>query len=346
VGGRRVVAVFPAALGTNPYLDLLHGALGEAVSVIAAEPYRSGWWREVEADVVHLHWLEAIEWEEGAATAAVTRVRAATLLENLRGLRTRGTRVVWTVHNLHPHESRHPELDAELGRAVIGEVDAVVVHSEFAARRVRAELGEPRALIVAPHGHYGTAYPPEVRARAWIREQLGLPADAFVYLMFGMLRRYKRVPEAARAFRALPDPDARLLIAGAPHPDTLDELRAAVDGEPRIMLDLEYVADDEVAAYHAAADAAVFNHAEVFSSGAVILALSYGLPVVIPEASGAGEIALPGAAETFAAGELTDALARVRAGDRRAAALASAAACTWERTAERVLTAYDVRPVT
>ena len=88
----------------------------------------------------------------------------------------------------------------------------------------------------------------------------------------------------------------------------------------------------------------MFNHAEVFSSGAVILALSYGLPVVIPAASGAGEIALPGAAETFAPGGLTDALARgSRDGDRREVALASAAACTWERTAERVLAAYGLR---
>ena len=204
--------MFPAALGTNPYLDLLHGALGESVSVVAAEPYRRGWWREAEADVVHLHWLEAIEWEAGPATPEVTRTRAATLLENLRGLRMHGARVIWTVHNLRPHESRHPELDAELGRAVVGEVDAVVVHSEFAARRVREELGEPRALVVAPHGHYGAAYPPEARSRALgpraarpARRRVRVPDVRDAAPLQARARGGARVPRPARLGRAAAD---------------------------------------------------------------------------------------------------------------------------------------------
>jgi glycosyltransferase involved in cell wall biosynthesis len=94
---------------------------------------------------------------------------------------------------------------------------------------------------------------------------------------------------------------------------------------------------------HTAADAAVVGYREVFSSAALLLALSLGLPTVVPAEGSALEVATPPAVEPFAAGRLVDALEAVQTGDaqaRREAALAAARAADWEAIGRRTATIY------
>jgi beta-1,4-mannosyltransferase len=82
---------------------------------------------------------------------------------------------------------------------------------------------------------------------------------------------------------------------------------------------------------------------EVFSSGALLLALSHGLPVVAPRESSAPEVAEPPALEAFEPGDLTAALARVSDAtqpSRREAALDAARRQSWDIAAARVRDAY------
>jgi glycosyltransferase involved in cell wall biosynthesis len=197
---------------------------------------------------------------------------------------------------------------------------------------------------VAPHGHYVGAYGEANGDRSARRHALGLPDDAFVFLVFGQLRAYKRVGDAIRAFRALESERAHLVVAGSPLSDAVrDDVVAAAGDDPRVHLRLGFVRDDEVAGLHRAADAAIVAYPEVFSSGALLLALSQGLPVVAPRESSAPEVAGPQAVEAFAPGGLTEALARA-SGDgapaRRDAALAAAERHSWDVTAARVRDAY------
>jgi glycosyltransferase involved in cell wall biosynthesis len=186
-------------------------------------------------------------------------------------------------------------------------------------------------------------YPPATRSRSAARAAIGLPGDAYTYLIFGQLRRYKRIPEAIRAFRTLPDRDARLLVAGAVRDATLRaELTDAAAGDTRVLLRLEHVPDERVTEIHRAADACVLPYGQVFSSGALLLALSLGLPVVAP-AAGSAEIAARPAIEPFEEGGLADALRAVRSGDqaeRTRAACAAAARFDWEPIADRTLQLY------
>ena len=69
---------------------------------------------------------------------------------------------------------------------------------------------------------------PNVVSRAEACRRLGLPEDAFVYLLFGALRPYKGLEELIAAFRQLADPDAVLLAAGQVWPESYGlHLRAA-----------------------------------------------------------------------------------------------------------------------
>jgi len=210
------------------------------------------------------------------------------------------------------------------------------------------ELGiAPERIAVVPHGSYVGVYPSQPDAEAArhaTREELGLPGEAFVFLAFGHLRGYKEIGLLLEAFAQVADERARLLIAGLP----LDEqatkaTREAARRDPRIRLVLEFVPDERVAELFAAADAAVLCRGDGGTSGALILALSLGTPVVAAAVPTATEL-LQGerAGWLFAPGDkasLSGALERA-ASDRSAAAKGAAARAIadeipWEGLAPR-----------
>jgi beta-1,4-mannosyltransferase len=343
-------AVFPEPDFNNPYQALLKAALERAgVTFVPGGRLDVDFARTADLEVVHLHWLEqflqggerpGLEWLLAPARAA--RIAAA-----LWVLRRRGVRVVWTLHNLGSHERRHRVAEWLL-RVLVGRLaHAVTVHSRYAARRARRVFGRRTEVHLALHSNYIGVYPRERRRRATVRRSLGLPEDAYVYLAFGHVRPYKRMDDLVTCFRSLPDADARLVVAGAVRdPEMADWLERQALEDSRVVVHEGPVDDGLVSAFHIAADAAVLNYRDVVSSGVLMLAFSYGLPVVAPSATTATEIAESPAVEAFEPGELAGALARMRAGDqptRRRAALAVAEECTWERMAEAVLSAYGVK---
>jgi beta-1,4-mannosyltransferase len=324
-----------------PYLKMLHPAL-ERRGVRLVQPSSVHAVAASSVDVVHLHWLEYLV---GADSLARSTARTARLLWTLRRLRGSETRVVFTVHNLRPHEPRHPRLEALATRAVLRSADAVIAHSAYAARRIQDSYGEVPNLAVIPHGHFIGLYPPR-RGREETRAQLGIPPAAFTYLLFGQLRRYKRIPEAIRAFSSLPDEDLRLVVAGSAwDTEVRDAVQRAAEGDARITLMLKHVPDGQVADLHAAADAAVLPYRQVFSSGALLLALSHGLPAVAP-VDGTTEIAQEPALECFNGDGLAPALKAIREGDpaaRRQAAREAAERLDWGPIADRTLQVYERR---
>jgi beta-1,4-mannosyltransferase len=336
------VAMFPDLVSTDPYSDLLDAALrGRGIEVERPAVLDRNWARAAlgRVDAVHLHWLEFLFYSRGSRLRRLGSMYAQGLrvISALRLLRGAGVRVIWTVHNPSPHESGYPRLHRLLRRAVLDAAEVVVVHSSYAAAQVERLLAPRARVCVAKHGGYVGVYPPPRETRAQTRERLGIPTDAFVYLIFGHVREYKRVPEAIRAFRELTAPDARLLVVGAAGPPRA-ATEAAARGEPRVLLHLRSLGEDQVADVFQAADTLVLNYAEVFSSGALLLAQAFGLPVVAPAAGSAIELAPPPATIAFAEGGLLAALSAARrdAPRRRQAARAAAEITSWDETA-RVL---------
>jgi beta-1,4-mannosyltransferase len=317
----------------NQYLDRLMAAVaGEGLEAVPIRPTPRAV-RRRDLAAVHVHWPEYL-----------VPHRSASPLDALRLLRLyaalRLVRVVWTVHNLGPHDASVSWAAHRAYDVVARTADVFVVHSRAAAERAEARYPRARGrTVVAPHGHYLGVHPPARTPRAEVRARHGIPGDAFLLLAFGQIRAYKRLAELSAAVNG----DVQLLIAGA-----------AVDGEvaaelertagPGVHLDVRRIPDDEVADLYGAADAAVLNYAEVFSSGSLLLALSQGVPVVSAASDAVAEVAGEPAVVTFRdLGELPDAVARLRAVGppaRRAAALAAAEAASWERAAAVLARAY------
>ncbi len=125
---------------------------------------------------------------------------------------------------------------------------------------------------------------PDVDAAA-LRRRIGLSADEPVVLFFGTLSRYKGVDILIDAFPAIRDATgARLVLAGFPSPDfdvRAHEAQARSRGvEDAIVWVPEYVASGEVAAWMELASAIVFPYRDIYQSGALHIAQTFGVPIV------------------------------------------------------------------
>jgi glycosyltransferase involved in cell wall biosynthesis len=328
---------------TASYIGLLRDAMrSQGVEVVTDLALKQCLRSEAGLDVVHLHWLEYVTPLDSTPRWGLVRsaVRSGRFLRDLIRLRRRGISVVWTAHNLRPHEPRQPILEHVLAVATLLLSHGVITHSRYARERLSRLYPATGKASVIPHGNYVNAF-----AGYGIADPDRSSGAPFEFLCFGQIRPYKQLPELVRAFRALPYDDVRLVIAGKPVVDAeLERIREAAGGDKRVVIDARLVPDDEVSAFHRRAHAAIFAYRDVFSSGALVLALSYGLPVVAPAVSTATELVRPPGVETFAPGELTAGLDRMRTGEwsaRRDAALEAADAHPWSAVAASTVALYE-----
>jgi len=74
-----------------------------------------------------------------------------------------------------------------------------------------------------------------------------------------------------------------LLICGKPLPSRLGrELQSRAESDPRVILRLERIPEDDLSRILRAADAVVLPFRDILTSGSAILALSHGRPVIAP----------------------------------------------------------------
>ncbi len=334
----------------NPYIALLYTALrAQGVSVQAADLRP---WRLLAGgqgyEALHIHWPEYVMVGAGSGLTHEIRVRSAALAlhASVRLLRARGVRIVWTAHNIRPHDPDVPASQIDLYRWLGREADAVIVHTPHAGQLVRERLGRTGPMYLARHGNYLGAYASPKLDRKTLRGRYGFDDTDQILLAFGQIRTYKRLVELVGDFEASTPPSAHLIIAGAPK-DTgvTQELKRMAAANNRVVLLDRYIPEREVAELYALADLAVLNYSEVFSSGALLLALSLGLAVLTPRQGTDEFVGRPAlfAWEASPFEVMSEAL-DVADDLRRSAALAAARTHDWADSARVHIQAYEGGP--
>lgn len=261
----------------NPYITLLYGAVrahGVQVDDFDRRKLLDRY------DVIHVHWPQALVRWSSPMTAAQD---VAKVLALLRLAKARGSKLIWTGHDLRPHDSIRPGLHRFYVSAFTRMVDGWISLGDAAADVLREEYPQIRdkPCFVIRHGHYRGAYG-DAPDKAVARKQLELPPDAPVLLLLGQIRRYKNVPKLIQAFGDVHG--AHLVVAGEVRgdPDLATEVEQAAVGNPNVTVKLGIVPSADIPAWHAAADVVVlpYSPTSALHSGAAFLALSYNRPVV------------------------------------------------------------------
>jgi beta-1,4-mannosyltransferase len=330
---------------TNPYTALLADALrarGIDVQLSDLRPWKRP---RVVPDVLHIHWPEAIMVSPGAGPRWVAKATAASVLlrKSVVDFQRRGARVIWTAHNAEPNAKNTLRIQKANYAWMASAVDGIIAHSRFAGETVRGKWPDAAPIYLAPHGNYAGVYGP-AKSRTRARTSYGITEDEIVVLAFGQLRAYKRLIELARSFsKQVSSPNVRLLVAGAAaENEVARDLHEMASLDRRIVLDVRHIPVDEVSSVYATADFAILNYREVFSSGALLLALSQGVSCFSPRAGTADEIGSTPAIWTFVEEpfERFEEALGVPLTERRSAALGAADANSWSRAAEAHIVAY------
>ena len=114
---------------------------------------RTCWSLTIRPQLIHLHWPEALyRWINQDTPERQSRQ----FLDALDEARRRGAKLVWTVHNVAPHEHSGSDLDAATYQSVIDRADLIVHHCPASVTLLESSYRVPRTTrsVVTPHGHY------------------------------------------------------------------------------------------------------------------------------------------------------------------------------------------------
>ncbi len=278
----------PVIHASNPYQRLL--AEGLARHGVTVEEYtgpmrffskKSPHIADAGVPLLHLHWLP-----NAGGTPFKARINSAIFHRDVKAVRKSGKRIVWTAHNIVAHESAAAEQERRSTAKFVREsVDAVIAHGRSAVSEIVEAFGLPddRKIHVIPHGNYDGCYPP-APDQAEARKRLGLPPGKLVYLFLGAIRRNKGLPDLLDTFGSLPESaDAHLVIAGKPSNDA--DVLAAVERArttPNVTLHDRFVDGEELSAFFGACDVVVLPYRSGLTSGALLLALTFGKACIAP----------------------------------------------------------------
>jgi beta-1,4-mannosyltransferase len=287
------VLIYPKAR-SNPYHELLYGALraghptdkfkyvsaGLATAIL---PLILVIRRLQGYDTFHLHW-HAFYIPQQLPLPFRGRISLWNTLFSLRLIKALGYSLVWTVHNALPHEPQTSD-DKRVTRVTAALADGLIVHSSRALDTLKEMGADVSRAAIIPHGNYDGVYPVKL-SRDEARQQLQVKPEETVILFFGNIRPYKGIEDALLpAFDQLGKntPNLKLIIAGKCQDTTLQNtiLNYAAQHE-NVTFTNGSVPDEDVAMYFNAADVVCLPFQAITTSGSIILAATFGKPLVAP----------------------------------------------------------------
>lgn len=295
------VLMMPDYRADNPYQSLLEQALTQlSVSVRFPQGYRRilPFYRAVidcskkagiQTNILHLHWLGPYikgNW------VLLRWLYAFKFLIDIWLVKRAGVKVVWTVHNLVSHDTQNACLELWIRRRLAQSVDQLIVHNESSKVAVSELYRSPLSCIsVIPIGHYRGVYPPGINA-VEARRLLNLPDTGHVFLWQGILRPYKGVKTLIKTWIQHQNvfTDHTLLVAGpAFDEDYANQISALIASYSNIRLSLVFIEDNRLPLFFSAASVVVLPFKQILTSSSLMLAMSYGKPVIAPRIGGIPE---------------------------------------------------------
>jgi glycosyltransferase involved in cell wall biosynthesis len=299
----------------NPYQQLLTLAMpdhditamgaaniGEGVQLIRGASH-------LDQRVLHLHWLNVVL--SGATTLDEAKARIGSFERTLDALHKQGVRLVWTMHNVLPHESVFEELEVRVREIIVQRAEMVHIMNPDTVAMAEPYFYIPADKVVRVEHPGYQGYYPERMSRSGARAQFGFGPEEQVSLVLGAIKPYKGLLDLAATFDRLSAAHPRklnLLIAGGAGDDEgTQRLLEMASMHPAIHVLPERIIPEDVWTLFAAADNAIIPYKASLNSGALVLALSMGVPVIASSTAGSTHLLADGAGVVYSTSAELDA---------------------------------------
>ncbi len=255
-------------------------------------------------------WIRGIRYVRGALSSVLSAVRRRQhlchfhffhvgFLELFIVLLAKACRrhVVITAHDV---ESFVRELEIPiLNKFVYRQAARVIAHNEYSRSALveGLQLAEKRVVVI-PHGNYLHMLQDAPR-QAEARSRLNVSKNAKVILFFGQIKKVKGLELLLNAMpRVLKvHPKAVLIIAGKPWKigfDIYERKITQLGIADQCIQHIRFIDDIDVPVYYSAADIVALPYTQIYQSGVLLMAMSYGCPVVVSDLPGMTEIVADG----------------------------------------------------
>ena len=183
-------------------------------------------------------------------------------------------------------------------QALIDQCDGIMVMSE-ASRALLEQTYRVQSTTdvkTIKHGHYIDCYPNEL-TRSQARASLDIDESEKVLLALGSIKPYKGHLKLVETFGKLGLENSRLIVAGGTNNhDYVEVIEAEAERQRQssgcqIDTYLSMVPDDQLQRYFNAADVCVLPFENVLNSGSLLMAMSFGIPIIAPATGSLPEVA-------------------------------------------------------
>lgn len=177
---------------------------------------------------------------------------------------------------------------------------AIIAHNEISKLELVQKLGVPELKIkVIRHGNHAEYF--AVRpTRLEACKALDLDPDDFNIVFFGQIKEVKGLDILIKALPMVVQQSrrsVRLVIAGRVWKDDFSKYQSLIDElnlVDRVKLFIRYISDEELPAFYASADVMVLPYKRIYQSGVVLMAMTFGTPVMVSDIPGMVEVVTDG----------------------------------------------------
>ncbi len=292
-------------------------------------------------DLLHVQWLPFLEW-------------SSIEVWWLRLLKKRNIRMVYTVHNVFPHDSEAGKKYNKNIVRVFDTVDALIVHTHMTKKRLCAEFGVlPDKVRVIPLGPFFHDSRPVTRSQARIK--LGLPDGALIALMLGTVKPYKGIEFLLKSWQTVTREcdNIILVLAGSGDQGYMEKISASVPElglEKSVRTFFRPFTTDEIILFHSASDMVVLPYKDITQSAALFTAMAFGKAIIATAVGGFTETLKDGKTALLVdyddSGGLASAILRLAGSPEEMTALGSGALeelkvnYSWDRIAQMTMECY------
>jgi glycosyltransferase involved in cell wall biosynthesis len=161
----------------------------------------------------------------------------------------------------------------------------------------QAQIRKNKDIECIPPGNYIDVYGPLWQGdRNALRKEYGLSENSIVLLSLGSVRPYKSLEPLIEAVIEVTKKGVplELLIVGKASKEYGEEIKKVVNGNKAVVLNLNFFPDEDTPKLHGLADYSALYYGEsALGSAAILLSLSYGVPVISRDFA-VSELVIPG----------------------------------------------------
>ena len=158
----------------------------------------------------------------------------------------------------------------------------IVVHNNFSKNELSKVINiDQKKINIIPHGNYIDIVSPNI-SKSEARKKLCLDNSKKYLLFFGQIKESKGLEILLESIELLDD-NVNLIVAGKPWKTKYDKYKSFVKSHnlnSRVIEKLHFINNEERDLFFKACDVCIIPYKKIYQSGVLLMAMSYGLPVI------------------------------------------------------------------